>query len=147
MSAGIVDHETHTRDITPFGGLRHLMPITFAIATLAALSMAGIPLLNGFLSKEMMLEEAAHNVCSVRPMLVPAWRRWGRCSRLPIASALSRIPSWAQVRDDYPAKPHDPEFGLWVPPALADHARDRDRCAPFLAEPFVRPACRLGCGC
>ena len=57
MSAGIIDHEAHTRDIRRLGGLRHLMPITFVIATLAALSMAGIPLLNGFLSKEMMLEE------------------------------------------------------------------------------------------
>ncbi|HBB81843.1 MAG TPA: monovalent cation/H+ antiporter subunit A, partial [Sulfitobacter sp.] len=56
MSAGIVDHAVHTRDIRRLGGLRHLMPVTFVIATLAALSMAGIPLLNGFLSKEMMLE-------------------------------------------------------------------------------------------
>ena len=60
MSAGIVDHEAHTRDIKRLGGLRHLMPITFAIATVAALSMAGIPPLNGFLSKEMMLEETVH---------------------------------------------------------------------------------------
>ncbi len=60
MTAGIVDHETHTRDIKRLGGLRHLMPITFSIGTVAALSMAGIPLFNGFLSKEMMLEEASH---------------------------------------------------------------------------------------
>jgi hypothetical protein len=60
MTAGIVDHETHTRDIKRLGGLRHLMPITFLIGTVAALSMAGIPLFNGFLSKEMMLEEASH---------------------------------------------------------------------------------------
>ena len=62
MSAGIIDHEAHTRDIRRLGGLRKLMPVTFVIATLAALSMAGIPLLNGFLSKEMMLEEATHTV-------------------------------------------------------------------------------------
>jgi multicomponent K+:H+ antiporter subunit A len=60
MTAGIVDHEAHTRDIKRLGGLRTLMPVTFVIGTVAALSMAGIPLLNGFLSKEMMLEEAAH---------------------------------------------------------------------------------------
>ena len=60
MTAGIVDHEAHTRDIRRLGGLRHLMPITFTIATVTALSMAGIPPLNGFLSKEMMLEEVAH---------------------------------------------------------------------------------------
>jgi multicomponent K+:H+ antiporter subunit A len=33
MTAGIVDHETHTRDIKRLGGLRHLMPITFLIGT------------------------------------------------------------------------------------------------------------------
>ena len=42
MSAGIVDHETHTRDIRRLGGLRKLMPVTFVIVTLASLSMAGI---------------------------------------------------------------------------------------------------------
>ena len=60
MTAGIVDHEAGTRNIRLLGGLRKLMPITFAIGTVAALSMAGIPLFNGFLSKEMMLE-AAHD--------------------------------------------------------------------------------------
>jgi multicomponent K+:H+ antiporter subunit A len=60
MVAGIVDHGVHTRDMRKLGGLRHVMPLTFMLATLAGLSMAGIPLLNGFISKEMMLEEAVH---------------------------------------------------------------------------------------
>jgi multicomponent K+:H+ antiporter subunit A len=67
MTAGIVDHEAHTRDIKRLGGLRHLMPITFVIGTVAALSMAGIPLFNGFLSKEMMLEEASHTDWAAAP--------------------------------------------------------------------------------
>ncbi len=77
MSAGIIDHETHTRDIRRLGGLRTLMPVTFVIATLAALSMAGIPLLNGFLSKEMMLEEANHTVLFGTPWLVPVLATFG----------------------------------------------------------------------
>ena len=71
MSAGIIDHETGTRDIQRLSGLRKLMPVTFVIATLAALSMAGIPLLNGFLSKEMMLEEAYNTTLFASPWLVP----------------------------------------------------------------------------
>ena len=71
MSAGIIDHETNTRDIRVLGGLRHLMPITFVIASLAALSMAGIPFLNGFLSKEMMLEEMTHTYLFGPKWLVP----------------------------------------------------------------------------
>jgi len=53
MVVGIVDHETGTRDIRKLGGLMALMPITFTIAAIGALSMAGMPPFSGFLSKEM----------------------------------------------------------------------------------------------
>ncbi|MBS2970317.1 Na+/H+ antiporter subunit A [Metabacillus sp. KIGAM252] len=53
MAAGIVDHETGTRDIRRLGGLMSFMPITFTIAVIGAFSMAGLPPFNGFLSKEM----------------------------------------------------------------------------------------------
>lgn len=52
MGVGIIDHETGTRDINKLGGLWKLMPITAVVMTISALSMAGIPLFNGFLSKE-----------------------------------------------------------------------------------------------
>lgn len=53
MVVGIVDHETGTRDIRRLGGLMTIMPITFTIALIGSLSMAGLPPFNGFLSKEM----------------------------------------------------------------------------------------------
>lgn len=117
MTAGIVDHEAHTRDLRRLGGLRHLMPVTFAIAAIASLSMAGIPPLNGFLSKEMMLEEAAHTA------LGPAWL-------LPVLATLGALFSVAYSfrflaqaflgpqRTDYPHAPHDPGPGLWAAPAF-----------------------------
>jgi len=58
MAAGIIDHETGTRDMRKLGGLRRLMPFTSTLAIIASLAMAGIPLLNGFLSKEMLFAEA-----------------------------------------------------------------------------------------
>ncbi|HRF83944.1 MAG: monovalent cation/H+ antiporter subunit A [Proteobacteria bacterium] len=58
MAAGIIDHETGTRDMRRLGNLRRYMPITSALAIVASLAMAGIPLLNGFLSKEMFFTEA-----------------------------------------------------------------------------------------
>ena len=63
MAAGIVDHETGTRDMRRLSGLYKLMPITATLAIVAAAAMAGVPLLNGFLSKEMFFAEAAewHN--------------------------------------------------------------------------------------
>ena len=52
MVAGLIDHETGTRDIRRLSGLRRAMPITFAAGILAALSMGGAPLFFGFLAKE-----------------------------------------------------------------------------------------------
>ncbi len=57
MAAGAVDHETGTRDMRQLGGLRHFMPITATLALIAGAAMAGVPLLNGFLSKEMFFAE------------------------------------------------------------------------------------------
>lgn len=57
MAAGIIDHETGTRDIRRLSGLWHFMPITATLAMVAASAMAGVPLLNGFLSKEMFFAE------------------------------------------------------------------------------------------
>ncbi|WP_189381141.1 monovalent cation/H+ antiporter subunit A [Gemmobacter nanjingensis] len=114
MSAGIVDHETHTRDIKRLGGLRHLMPVTFTIATVAGLSMAGIPPFNGFLSKEMMLEEAAHTA----PWVIPALAVIGALFSVAYSFRLIAHTFLGPVRDDYPHKPHDPGFGMWAAPAL-----------------------------
>jgi len=58
MAAGVIDHETGTRDLRRLSGLRKFMPITATLAMVAAAAMAGVPLLNGFLSKEMFLAEA-----------------------------------------------------------------------------------------
>ena len=60
MAAGIIDHETGSRDMRRINGLWRYMPITGALAMVASASMAGGPLLNGFLSKEMFFSEALH---------------------------------------------------------------------------------------
>ncbi|MDV0446780.1 Na(+)/H(+) antiporter subunit A [Methanosarcinaceae archaeon Ag5] len=58
LLVGIVAHELHTRDIRKMGGLRKEMPITFILTVIAAAAMAGIPPLNGFLSKELFYESS-----------------------------------------------------------------------------------------
>ncbi|NWD54365.1 monovalent cation/H+ antiporter subunit A [Pseudomonas veronii] len=57
MAAGIIDHESGTRDIRKLSGLVRLIPFTATLAMVASASMAGVPLLNGFLSKEMFFAE------------------------------------------------------------------------------------------
>ena len=56
MTAGIVDHETGSRDLRRLGGLRADMPRTALVAVLAGAAMAGIPPLGGFISKELFFE-------------------------------------------------------------------------------------------
>ena len=58
MAAGIIDHESGTRDMRRLSGLGRMMPITATLAMVAAAAMAGVPLLNGFISKEMFFTEA-----------------------------------------------------------------------------------------
>ena len=57
MAAGIIDHEAGTRDMRKLSGLITFMPITATLAMVASAAMAGVPLLNGFLSKEMFFAE------------------------------------------------------------------------------------------
>jgi multicomponent Na+:H+ antiporter subunit A len=52
LIAGALDHETGSRDVTVLGGLRRAMPVTAAAGMVAALSMAGVPPLLGFVGKE-----------------------------------------------------------------------------------------------
>lgn len=57
MAVGIIDHETGTRDMRKLDGLYRYMPGTAKLAMVACAAMAGVPLLNGFLSKEMFFAE------------------------------------------------------------------------------------------
>jgi len=57
MAAGIIDHETGTRDMRRLSGLLRALPWTGPLAIVAAAAMAGVPLLNGFISKEMFFAE------------------------------------------------------------------------------------------
>lgn len=56
LVAGTIDHETGTRDLNSLGGLHKSMPVTALAACLAALSMAGLPPLFGFIAKELVYE-------------------------------------------------------------------------------------------
>ncbi|MFD3300792.1 monovalent cation/H+ antiporter subunit A [Aquipseudomonas alcaligenes] len=57
MAAGIIDHETGSRDMRRINGMWKYLPHTAVLAMVASSAMAGVPLLNGFLSKEMFFGE------------------------------------------------------------------------------------------
>lgn len=65
LVAGAVDHATGTRDVEQLGGLNRTMPVIALAATVAALSMAGLPPLFGFLAKELLYEAVLHAPAAV----------------------------------------------------------------------------------
>lgn len=68
MLAGIIDHETGTRDLRKLSGIWQLLPFTATLTMITAASMAGVPLTNGFLSKEMFFTELLANLSG--PVLI-----------------------------------------------------------------------------
>ena len=116
------------------------MPVTFVIATISALSMAGIPFLNGFLSKEMMLEEASHTGLFGSPSALPNLATIGALLSVAYSFRFVVHVFLGPVRDDYPHKPHDPPFGMWAAPALLACLVVLIGVAPFLAEGIVTVA-------
>ena len=115
LSAGIVDHEAGTRSLSRLGGLSRLMPVAFVLAGLAALSMAGVPPLNGFLSKEMLLEEASHTGFAGSPWLLAALVTLGAAVSAAYSFRLIGAVYLGPVREDYPHRPHDPTLGMSGP--------------------------------
>ena len=92
MAAGIIDHETGTRDMRRLSGLFRYMPITATLAMVASAAMAGVPLLNGFLSKEMFFAEARRDprqlvLDTVAPYVAVAGQRVC-ASPIPCASSI-----------------------------------------------------------
>ena len=55
LCAGIVEHETHNKDIRKMGGFVKTMPITAVSFALCAFSVMGIPPFGGFFSKYMVI--------------------------------------------------------------------------------------------
>lgn len=116
MAAGIIDHEAGTRDIRRLGGLRHTMPITASLSFVAGAAMAGVPLLNGFLSKEMFFSETVYLDTS-------PWLAWGLPLVATIASVFSVAYSLRFTVDVFmgppaiglPREPHEPTRWMRVP--------------------------------
>jgi NADH-quinone oxidoreductase subunit L len=56
LAAGAIIHSLETRDLRQMGGVGRQMPQVRFVFIVAALALAGLPFLNGFWSKEMVLE-------------------------------------------------------------------------------------------
>lgn len=116
MAAGIIDHETGTRDIRRLSGLRRRMPFTATLAVVASAAMAGVPLLNGFLSKEMFFAET---------LLVGSAQNWAMSIAAVVMGMFSVAYSLRFIHvffgppaPDLPRTPHEPVYWMRLPVEL-----------------------------
>lgn len=72
LVAGAVDHQAGTREIPDLGGLVRSMPVTAVAAGIAALSMAGLPPLLGFVAKEASVAASLAAPGTAAPWLTAA---------------------------------------------------------------------------
>ncbi|MEQ3762326.1 MAG: monovalent cation/H+ antiporter subunit A, partial [Alcanivorax sp.] len=116
MAAGIIDHESGSRDMRKLNGLMKYMPYTATLAMVAAASMAGVPLMNGFLSKEMLFAESLHqDILGAMSWLIPLL--------VTVGGALAVAYSLRFIHDvffngepiDLPKTPHEPPRYMRVP--------------------------------
>ena len=119
MAAGIIDHETGTRDIRRLDGLFKVMPITGTLALVASAAMAGVPLLNGFLSKEMFFAQTVY----IESL---PWIEVGLPLAATIAGVFAVVYSlrfsvdifFGPLSTGLPRRPQDPVFWMRVPVEL-----------------------------
>ena len=116
MAAGIIDHESGTRDMRRLSGLFRYMPITATLAMVASAAMAGVPLLNGFLSKEMFFAEAIEThlvnaLDTVTPYVATI------AGMFAVTYSLRFIHSvfYGAPPSDLPKKPHEPPRWMRAP--------------------------------
>ncbi|KGX88949.1 Na+/H+ antiporter subunit A [Pontibacillus litoralis] len=126
MVAGIVDHETGTRDIRKLGGLMTLMPITATLALFGTFSMAGVPLpfLNGFYSKEMFFQASldlsgTSSITEVLAIVIPILAVVGSIFTFVYSMYLF----FGTFRGEYkeqelPKKPHEAPIGMLISPII-----------------------------
>ncbi|PFG14005.1 Na+/H+ antiporter subunit A [Bacillus sp. es.036] len=125
MVAGIIDHETGTRDIRKLGGLFTFMPITATLAFFGTFSMAGFPLpfLNGFLSKEMFFDSSLHfeNASTIVEAVSPFFPYFavgGSIFTFIYSIMLFFRTFTGKQRETLPKQPHEAPIGMLISPIV-----------------------------
>ncbi len=115
MVAGAVDHEAGTRDVLKLGGLRSLMPISMVAAALAAISMAGIPPMFGFIAKEIVYEAALG--ASAWPVVFISLAVLANIAIVAASAIVVLRPFFGQPVET-PKKAHEAPLSMWIGPAV-----------------------------
>jgi NADH-quinone oxidoreductase subunit L len=106
LAAGSVIHAVGTNLMPDMGGLRRLMPVTFATMTVGLAALAGVPPFSGFFSKEAVLGAAEETALHEGP--VASWAGWlvlvdGLVTVAVTAAYVTRL--WLMTFFDRPRSP------------------------------------------
>ncbi|MCH8568449.1 MAG: putative monovalent cation/H+ antiporter subunit A [Balneolales bacterium] len=115
MVAGTIDHEAGTRDVTQLGGLRKLMPFTATFGCIAALSMAGIAPLLGFIGKELVYEAALS--AAIFPMFFIFAAVAANVAVVATSAIVVLKPFFGEFKET-PKKVHEAPVSMWIGPAF-----------------------------
>lgn len=118
LITGIVDHATHTRDLSVLRGLRKVMPLIAIAGFIAALSSAGIPFTFGFLSKELIYGVSTDGIWTQETVFVLTGIALLTNIFLTSSGFLAGIrPFFGKLPKEF-EKIKKPNFYLWFPPVL-----------------------------
>ena len=137
MVAGTIDHAAHTRRIGRLGGLRTELPVLFWVTVVSALSMAGMPLLMGFVAKETLLDAMLHHTGSWSGLVMTITL---------VSAALTALAAYMLIGEVFLGRRrrelqiHLPPRPIFAGPALLAVG---SLCMGFLLEPLVIPLLRL----
>ncbi|MEJ2043942.1 MAG: monovalent cation/H+ antiporter subunit A [Reinekea sp.] len=116
MAAGIIDHESGSRDMRRLNGLWKYMPQTAALAMVASAAMAGVPLLNGFLSKEMFFAETLEqSTLGSISWMIPVFATIGAAFSVAYSLRFIHDVFFNGESIDLPKTPHEPPRYMRVP--------------------------------
>jgi len=137
--AGNVDHCTGTRSIDRLAGMARAMPWTAAIALLAGLSMAGVPLSLGFLAKDLISIAKTEG-------LAFEWVSWATMVAGAVSVAVASVAAvrvfWHRGGASLPAEIHEASPGMIVPPLAVAALGIAFGMVPSLALPLIHDAAR-----
>lgn len=138
LVAGAIDHGTGERDVRRLGALARAMPVTAAAAAVAALSMSGIPLMFGFVAKEMLYASAmrAHGLAA--PLLTVLSVVSSMCFLVVALCVAWRPFHGPQVETS--KHPHEAPPSMWLGPAVLGAGTLALGLFPPLAGPLLGAA-------
>jgi len=118
LITGIVDHATHTRDLSVLRGLKKIMPIVAISGFIAALSSAGFPLTFGFLSKELVYGVTTDTLWTQESIFILTGIALLTNVFLTASGFLAGIrPFFGELPKQF-EKIKKPNFYLWLPPVI-----------------------------